>query len=123
MKKIGLVELSHSGPWLFVVYTTKDLLDKNVRSHDFLSSYCQVVSLAKRSDTHFECIMLASPGCVNLSDSWRFDEINEIWKGDEPEPDCEKTGVVYVLKDGSRLVHSLHNNEKMLSNLRRVYPV
>lgn len=117
------VELIGSEPWLFVVYTNKDVLRRNyIKSHEFLSSYKQIVSLARNSDINFECIALASPGRVNLSDSWMFDEVSEIWEGVEQESKCEQTGVVYVLKDGSRLAYSRRNDEKTLLDLHRVYP-
>ncbi len=117
-----MVELGLERPWLFVVFTYNKQPGPQIKNNVFLSGYKQLVSLAKDFDIIYESIMLASPGYKSSSGSWRFDEINEIWVGDESEPEYGKTGEVYVLKDGLRLTHSFYKDEETLLNLQRVYP-
>lgn len=114
------MQLSLIQPWLFVISTCQFQSGEKERSHMFLGHYKQLVSMAEDPDRNVGFIMLASPGHINQSGSWKFNELTEIWEGVECE--CEQTGVVYVLKDGSRLTNSLHNDEKTLLNLHRVYP-
>lgn len=110
-KRWSNVSLSFHKAWYFVVYDlqTEEGVDEN--NIIFCSISDQIAEMLLVKNLHIKDVYLVSPGYLNGSDSWKMENVKEVWKA-ELNNDVDGTARVYVLADGREYVHSLCTMDK-----------
>lgn len=82
----SFVTLAVNAPWYFATYED-EIEGEILRSSIMLSNYQQVADLLHQQNRTFKVtdLLLASPGFVNNSGSWRFEPLEEVLIGVDPK--------------------------------------
>lgn len=82
----NFVTLAVNAPWFFATY--QDEIEGTIlRSNVMLSTYQQVADILKQQNKSFKVtdLLLATPGFVNKSESWRLEPLEEVMIGIDPK--------------------------------------
>lgn len=109
-------------PWLFLEISTRNGRHINRQLH-FLLYWDQLVELASSSIFTIEQAILATPGHMNHTHQWKFEELVEAWICEEPD-DPSQTAHLYVVSSGAEYSDSnIETPPADLIRKNRVFPV
>jgi hypothetical protein len=115
------VELLLSVPWLFVEISAEEDNQK-IRQIHFLLYWEQFADLASRPEISIERVILATPGHMNRTSQWRFEELSEAWICTAPSNPAQAMRV-YVVSSGAVYNESFLETPPIdLTRITKVFP-
>jgi hypothetical protein len=115
------VELLLSVPWLFVEISAEEDNQK-LRQMHFLLYWEQFADLASRPAISIERVILATPGHMNRTSQWKFEELTEAWICTDPSNPAQAVRV-YVVSSGAVYNESFLETPPIdLTRITRVFP-
>lgn len=115
------VELLLSVPWLFVEISAEEE-NRKIRQMHFLLYWEQFADLASHPEISIDRVILATPGHMNRTSQWKFEELSEAWICTAPSNPAQAVRV-YVVSSGTVYSESfLETSPIDLTRVTRVFP-
>lgn len=78
---------------------------ESAKARIMLVKVYDLAPLAGRDDLQISCVRLLSPGYLNHSGGWAFDQISEVWRCISLHEAAPVLGWAFVLQDGREYVY------------------
>ena len=115
------VELLLSVPWLFVEISAEEDNQK-IRQIHFLLYWEQFADLASQPAISIDRVVLATPGHMNRTSQWKFEELSEAWICTAPSNPAQSVRI-YVVSSGTIYGESFLETPPIdLTRITRVFP-
>jgi len=78
---------------------------ESAKARIMLVKVYDLAPLSDRDDLQISCVRLLSPGYLNQSGGWAFDQIREVWRCSSLHEAAPVLGWAFVLQDGREYVY------------------
>ena len=98
-------EIDIQRPWFYVQYSSRFELE-GYRAMLLLSSVEQLQELSLNPVAKITEVNVITPAYINKSDNWKMSSLDKIKKGNGRLAGHDSPIYIYVLKDGTEILHS-----------------